>query len=198
MEMNQMTNPRRLIVISTAVVAALLLLSGSVALAVKSTTVGQSVVPAQNLAAGNATSVGHAYPYPGPGPFEPGPPPFSQLSGDGLIAWGVAFKEVSDPNAQPDEALIKSAYQDAQKRAQALASAAGIKLGSLLAITDSTQDRPYYKPCPPPALEGSPQPGAPTQVLPAPVQGKAIAQPFPCSNTTYLVAWVSLRYAIQS
>lgn len=145
--------------------------------------------------------------YPGPGPFQPGPPPYGQtgVGGDGLSAWGVAFKETSDANAQPDTDLIKSAYQDAQKKADALASAAGIKLGKLVAISDYTQAQPYYnKLCIQPQLGRpvpAPAPGAPTGSggsgtgTVVPVQPPQPA-PSPCPPQRYLVAWVLVRYQI--
>jgi hypothetical protein len=169
-----------------------------------------SVAP--GVPGGAATGI--LQPYPGPGPFQPGPPPFSQVgaSGDGLSAWGVAFKETADPGAQPDTDLIKSAYQDAQKKADALASATGLKLGKLLAITDYTQAQPYFnKLCVQPEM-GRPQPappavqGAPTgssgsgssgsgTVVPV---GPPQPVPAPCQAQRYLVAWVLVRYQIGS
>jgi hypothetical protein len=152
-------------------------------------------------------------PYPGPGPFQPGSPPFGQVgaSGDGLSAWGVAFKETADATAQPDAALIKSAYQDAQKKADELASATGLKLGKLIAITDYTQAEPYFnKLCVqpelgrpqagPPAAQGAPKgtgsggSGTGTAVPVEPPQ----PVPAPCQAQRYLVAWVLVRYQIGS
>jgi hypothetical protein len=155
-------------------------------------------------------------PYFGPGPFQPGSPPFGPLgqvgaSGDGLSAWGVAFKETVDANAQPDASLIKSAYQNAQKKADELASAAGLKLGKLVAITDYTQAEPYYnKLCVqpemgrpqavPPAAQGAPKgtgsgsTGTGTVVPVEPPQ----PVPAPCQAQRYLVAWVLIRYQIQN
>ncbi|HEX4622604.1 MAG TPA: SIMPL domain-containing protein [Myxococcaceae bacterium] len=161
------------------------------------------------LGAPSAGSTAILQPYPGPGPFQPGPPPYGQtgVGGDGLSAWGVAFKETSDPGAQPDTDLIKSAYQDAQKKADALASAAGIKLGKLVAISDYTQAQPYYnKLCVQPQLGRpvpAPAPGAPTgsggsgtgTVVPVEPPQPA---PSPCPPQRYLVAWVLVRYQIQS
>lgn len=141
------------------------------------------------------------YPYPGGGPFQPGPPPFAQpgASGDGLSSWGVAFKETTDSNAQPDAALIASAFQDAQKKAQALASAAGLKLGKLVAITDYAQADPYYgKPCIQPELgvQGGAASGATGTATIIPV-GPPVPAPSPCQPQRFLVVWVLARYQIQ-
>lgn len=150
------------------------------------------------LASGDALSSFYG-PY-GNGPFAPGPPPSGQVSsGDGIGAWGVAFKEVADQNTQADADLIKSAYQDAQKRAQTLASATGLKLGNLLAINDYTVTEPNYKACVQPMM-GAPgkfqqgsgsatvEPGVPTRPVPTPS----------CQAKFYAVAWVIVRYAISS
>ncbi len=161
------------------------------------------------VGAPSADSTAILQPYPGPGPFQPGPPPYGQtgIGGDGLSAWGVAFKETSDANAEPGTDLIKSAYQDAQKKADALASAAGIKLGKLLAISDYTHAQPYYnKLCVQPQLGRpvpAPVPGAPTGSggsgtgTVVPVQPPQPA-PSPCQSHRYLVAWVLVRYQIGS
>ena len=161
------------------------------------------------LGAPNASSAAILQPYPGPGPFQPGPPPYGQtgVGGDGLSAWGVAFKETSDPAAQPGTDLIKSAYQDAQKKADALASAAGIKLGTLVAISDYTQAQPYFnKLCVQPQLGRpvpAPAPGDPTGSggsgtgTVVPVQPPQPA-PSPCQSQRYLVVWVLVRYQIGS
>jgi hypothetical protein len=168
-----------------------------------------------NVALGAPGSANSAIlqPYPGPGPFQPGSPPFGQVgaSGDGLSAWGVAFKETADATAQPEAALIKSAYQDAQKKADELASATGLKLGKLIAITDYTQAEPYFnKLCVQPEL-GRPQAGPPaTQGAPKGTgsggsgTGTAVPVeppqpvPAPCQAQRYLVAWVLVRYQIGS
>jgi hypothetical protein len=175
-----------------------------------------------------STSASIAYPYPGGGgPFQPGPGPFGQggVAGDGLSSWGVAFKETSDANAQPDAALVKSAYQDAQKKAQNLASATGLQLGKLLAISDFGQNEPYFDKasCIQPELPNPagavPAPGAPSRTTPgssgasgsAPsgsgasnsgtATGTAIAAPpvpvpGTCVQKHYVVSWVLLRYQI--
>ena len=173
-----------------------------------------ATLPAGDIS-GTVANAAILQPYPGPGPFQPGPPPYGQtgVSGDGLSAWGVAFKETSDPSDQPDTDLIKSAYQDAQKKADALASAAGIKLGKLLAISDYTQAQPYFnKLCVQPQLGRpvpAPAPGASTGSDGAggsgiggsgtgtvvPVQPPQPA-PSPCQPQRYLVAWVLVRYQI--
>jgi Protein of unknown function (DUF541) len=164
-------------------------------------------------ATGSAPSgIAIAQPYPGGGPFEPGPPPFGQagVAGDGLSAWGVAFKESSDPAAQPDANLIKSAYQDAQKKAETLASATSIRLGKLIAIGDYGQNQPYFNGCiqpeqpkgSAPSGGGSTAPGAPApqvrpgqvETLPAPVSPDTA--PALCQGKYYVVVWVLLRYQI--
>jgi hypothetical protein len=168
---------------------------------------------ASNVALGAPGSTGNIaiiQPYPGPGPFQPGSPPFGQVgaNGDGLSAWGVAFKETADANAQPDADLIKSAYQDAQKKAETLASATGLKLGKLVAITDYTQAEPYYG-----KLCAEPQLGLPNQPPPAALPkgeptgtgtgtgtvapvGPTQPVPAPCQLQHYVVAWVLVRYQI--
>jgi len=155
-----------------------------------------------------------AQPYPGGGPFEPGAPPFGQsgVAGDGLSIWGVAFKESSDPAAQPDANLIKSAYQDAQKKADTLASATGIRLGKLIAISDYRQNQPYFNGCiQPEQPKGSaPSGGSSTapsvpapqigpgqvEILPAPASLDTVSAL--CQGKYYLVVWVLLRYQIGS
>ena len=182
----------------------------------------RSGAPTSSSAA-NGSSI--AYPNPGGiGPFQPGPGPFGQagVAADGLSSWGVAFKETTDAGAQPDAALIKSAYQDAQKRAQTLASATGIQLGKLLAISDFGQNEPYFdKACiqpeiPTPGAPGS-APGAVPSTTPksqgsggasgsgtsgsgtattgATIVGPPIAVA-PCVQKHYVVSWVLLRYQI--
>lgn len=171
-------------------------------------TTPSGVVGAAPAIAGEAfagTSI--AYPYPGPGPFQPGMPPFGQagVGGDGVSAWGVAFKEVSDQSAQPDTDLVKSAYQDAQKKAQMLAAAAGLKLGSVIALSDYSLNQPHFGGCvqpyaekgaPAPALRGAPagSGNAVPQIAPAP---PGPLPPVPaCQAKHYLVVWVLARYAI--
>jgi hypothetical protein len=221
---------RRLFLVSSAVLAALVLLSaGTYALLAGRNRTGNQIghtLPGQFAAAAALTSqtandaaagvsgsalaapaTAYAYPYPGPGPFQPGPPPFGQIqTGDGLSAWGVAFKEVSDENAQPSSDLVKSAYQDGAQRADNLASAAGIKLGKLLAISDYSFNEPYFnKACmmpmmgaPGKAQSGS-APGGATIVEPAPPTRTAPEPaPTPCQSKHYVVVWVSVRYAIGS
>jgi Protein of unknown function (DUF541) len=148
--------------------------------------------PGAGAANGSAPSnIAIAQPYPGGGPFEPGPPPFGQsgVAGDGLSTWGVAFKATSDPAAQPDADLIKSAFRDAQKKAETLASATGLKLGKLLAVSDYGQDQPYYTGCLQPVQPKGPLQGQ-AQILPdQPV-------PSPCQPQRNLVVWVLLRYQI--
>jgi len=210
---------RKFVLISSAVIAALVVLSaGAYALVAGRNAVPtgaiENTLPAQidagvtsqaatdtatGAARALAPSMAYAYPYPGPGPFQPGAPPFGQIqTGDGLSAWGVAFKEVSDQNAQADSDLIKSAYQDAAKRAETLASAASIKLGKLLAISDYSFNQPYYNRCVQPMMgaPGKAQPaGAPTIVQPAPPTRPA-PEPTPCQPKHYVVVWVFVRYAI--
>jgi hypothetical protein len=147
---------------------------------------------------------------PAPGAFEPGFPPFSQggAGGDGINGWGVAYREVKDPSAQPDSALIKAAYQDAEKKISELGAATGTKVGKLVSITDFSTNQSYFKPCvysgPPPskpvpgAAEGSTgsgsAAGAPTTTIaPAPP-----VQTAPCqaNGNQYVVVWVFVRHAI--
>ena len=143
---------------------------------------------------------------PAPG-FYPGTPPFGTggAAGDGISAWGVAYRQVSDPAAQPDAALIKAAYQDAEKKATDLASATGVKLGKLAAMTDYSNNQPYFKPCiysgGGPAV-GKPVPqgsaGSSSGSTGSGTVAPAIA-PAPCQATTnnnYLVVWVYVRHAL--
>jgi hypothetical protein len=168
---------------------------------------------ANRTATGSAPSgIAIAQPYPGNGPFEPGAPPFSQagVAGDGLSTWGVAFKESSDPAAQPDANLIKSAYQDAQKKAETLASATSLKLGKLIAVSDYGQNQPYFNGCiqpeqpkgSAPSGGGNTAPGVPApqvgpgqvEILPAPASPDIA--PALCQGKYYVVVWVLLRYQI--
>jgi hypothetical protein len=175
-----------------------------------------------NLRGNASTSASIAYPYPGGGgPFQPGPGPFGQggVAGDGLSSWGVAFKEASDANAQPDAALVKSAYQDAQKKAQNLASATGLQLGKLLAISDFGQNEPYFdKACIQPELpnpaDAVPAPGTAPKTTPGSsgasgsgisnsgtatgtvIAGPPVPVPGTCVQKHYVVSWVLLRYQI--
>ncbi|MGI8609860.1 MAG: SIMPL domain-containing protein [Candidatus Dormibacteria bacterium] len=159
---------------------------------------GGAALPVADSAA-NSSAIAQ----PAPGAFYPGMPPFGTggAAADGISAWGVAYRQVSDPAAQPDAALIKAAYQDAEKKAADLAAATGIKLGKLVAMTDNSNNQPYYKPCiypgGGPAL-GKPVPqgasgagasaGAPTTTIaPAPCQA---------NSNSYLVVWVYVRHAI--
>jgi hypothetical protein len=200
--------PKRALLIGGTTLAVLLVCSSLLAIAVLART-GSSNHPtitpgvsnglARNVATTDAigngsTAQGSAAMPAYAGAFEAGPPPFGQnLAGDGLIVYGVAQKEVADPNAKPDAALVKSAFEDAQKKAQGLASAAGLKLGSLLAITEYSQTQPYFKPCPGP-LQGVPE-TVPQKGVPAPQP--AIA-PYPCNSNSYVVVWVLTRYQVQS
>jgi hypothetical protein len=212
-----MTSRRTLV--TSVVVAVLVAMIGATALAMYQGTRPKShaggspsqgqvaVFPAAPADASNGSAalagsgIAIAQPYPGNGPFQPGPPPFGQsgVAGDGLSTWGVAFKATSDPAAQPDADLIKSAFRDAQKKAENLASATGLKLGKLLAISDYGQDQPYYTGCIQPLQpkssvpSGSSAPRAPqgqAQIVPdQPV-------PSPCQAQRNLVVWVLLRYQI--
>ena len=210
-----------------AIIVALVLLLGSAALAMidaranpaytdasksSSAIAGFRPAPlppqAAAAASGSATgdSIASSYLAPSGGVFQPGFPPFGQGgSGNGIGAWGVAYKEVQSDSAQPDAALIKSAYQDAQKHAQDLASAAGVKLGNLLALDHWGANQPWYGECKVGPASGKPVPatgngstgseGAPERVAPAP----PIAQPVPapqCQEKHYVVVWVMARYAI--
>lgn len=157
-----------------------------------------------------APSLGIAQP--AGGTFTPGSPPFGGTGGvsaDGLTAWGVAYRSVSDANAQADAALVKAAYQDAEKKATDLANATGNKLGKLLALADYSSAEPYFKPC---VQTGVPAPGKPVPdasgatgsgtANPGSVtsSGPAIEiAPAPCQatgNNNYLVVWVYVRHAL--
>ena len=147
---------------------------------------------------------------PAPGSFNPGGPPYGGAGGvaaDGLSAWGVAYREVSDANAQADAALVKAAYQDAEKKATDLASATGNKLGKLLALADYSNNQPYFKPCVqtgiPPKGAPVPQDANPGGSAPASGAGAATGStaiaPAPCQvsgNNHYLVVWVYVRHAL--
>jgi hypothetical protein len=159
-----------------------------------------------NGATGGAAGSSIATIYPvQPGPFQPGYPPFAQtgVAGDGLTAWGVAYKPVSDPAAEPDAALMKAAFDDGQKRAQSLAAALGLKLGSLAGVSDYALNQPSYNGCIEPLRGGAVSPQAPSgKSTPAPVPQTtaepappSIAQPMPpCQVQHYVVAWVLVRY----
>jgi hypothetical protein len=149
-----------------------------------------------------------AYPYIGGGPFQPGYPPYgfnAGATGDGLAAWGVAYQKTSDSNAKAGDDLIKAAYQDAHKQAASLASAAGLTLGKVLAISDYTMNQPYYTPCiqplPAPA-QGAPgatgqgSAGVPTTINPVKPGILPVPGPTSCNPEHYLVAWVMVRFAI--
>jgi hypothetical protein len=139
---------------------------------------------------------------PAPGSFLPGGPPYGEsgLSADGISAWGVAYREVTDPNAQPDTALIKAAYQDAEKKVADLGAATGVKVGKLVALSDHGTNQPYYKPCiqagpplgkpVPGAASGSGSTGSGITIQPAPIV------PCAANNNSYLVVWVFVRHAI--
>lgn len=149
---------------------------------------------------------------PAPGAYSPGGPPFGGTGGvaaDGISAWGVAYKEVDDASAQADSALIKAAYQDAEKNASDLASATGNKLGKLVALTDYTNNQPYFKPCvqsyggPPlgaPVPQGKPEAsgsGSPSSAGTANGSAVTIARaPCQASSNHYLVVWVYVRHAL--
>lgn len=179
---------------------------------------GQAPAPAtqdQRGVNGSSAVLGPAPPgtgiaYPGqPGVFQPEYPPFAStgVAGDGVTAWGVAFQEVPNATTEPGSALVKSAFEDAHKRAQALASAVGIKLGDLAGISDQAANQAFFGDCvkplpaqpgpggsapgsgtsdgPKPQLTANPEPPV-TTVAPAP----------PCTEKHYAVAWVLVRYHI--
>ena len=157
-------------------------------------------VPVADSAA-NSSAI--AQPAPG---FYPGMPPVGSggATGDGISTWGIAYRQVSDPAAQPDAALIKAAYQDAEKKAADLATATGNRLGKLASMTDYSSNQPYFKPC---IYSGGPAVGKPvpqgsagsssgstgsgsatTTIAPAPCQATG--------NSYYLVVWVYVRHAL--
>jgi hypothetical protein len=214
---------RNMIVVSLAVVVVALAIFGTVAFGIysgladgqhrKAAATPAAVVTGsaprlsrQDAATNVAAAPGEAIAQPAPGAFSPGSPPVAGggVAADGISAWGVAYKEVSDANAQADAALVKAAYQDAEKKAGDLASATGNKLGRLVALTDYSADQPYFKPCvqnsippqgkPLPEGSGSGSAGSATSSGPA----VAIA-PAPCQvtgNNRYLVVWVYVRHAL--
>lgn len=220
---------RNLVILSVVVVAMVTALFGTVAYGVytglnaghRTSTVGTVVsgtaaraalgLATDSAPAGSAGSAGSAaIAQPAPGYF-PGGPPFGDggVSADGISAWGVAFREVTDPKAEPDATLIKAAYQDAEKRVTDLTSATGVKAGKLVAMSDHTSNQPYFRPCiessgpplgkPVPGA-GTAQPGATgsgsapngTTVAPAPPQ----VLPCQANGSNYLVVWVYVRHAI--
>ena len=139
---------------------------------------------------------------PAPGLFNPGMPPYGTggAAADGISAWGVAYRQVSDQAAVPDAALIKGAYQDAEKKASDLAAATGTRLGKLVAMTDYSNNQPYFKPC---IYSGGPAVGKP---VPQGASGSGSATgapattiaPAPCqaNSNSYLVVWVYVRHAL--
>lgn len=136
---------------------------------------------------------------PAPGTFLPGGPPYGEsgVGADGISAWGVAYREVTDPNAQPDTALIKAAYQDAEKKVADLGAATGVKVGKLVALSDHGTNQPYFKPC----IQVGPPLGKPVPGAASGSTGSGIAiqpAPVPCAanNNSYLVVWVFVRHAI--
>ncbi|MEA2645296.1 MAG: hypothetical protein QOE92_379 [Chloroflexota bacterium] len=162
---------------------------------------------ASNIPGSAPTDIGIAPPGQ-PGVFQPAYPGFSTggVAGDGVTAWGVAFREVPNATTEPDAALLKSAFEDAHKRAQALADAVGVKLGELAGISDQAANQPFYGECVKPLpAQGVPEGSAPgssgsggstgsgvapdgtvTSIAPAP----------PCAEKHYAVAWVLVRYRI--
>lgn len=143
-----------------------------------------------------------AFAQPAPGAFYPGMPPFGNggAAPDGISAWGVAYRQVGDQSAQPDAALVKAAYQDAEKKASELASATGNRPGKLVSMTDFSNNQPYYKPC---IYSGGPAVGKP---VPQGATGSGSAAgaptttiaPAPCqaNSNSYLVVWVYVRHAL--
>jgi uncharacterized protein DUF541 len=154
-----------------------------------------SSAPATGIAVGQTASKG-ILPY--PGPDFPGLPPFpgQTPTGDGLHAVGVAYKQTEDAKAKPGQDLVRQAFEDAVEQAKELAQASGVKLGTLIAVSDLEQTQPYYRACVEPLAGGGAEskpaaPDSPT-ILPAPVPGS----PPDCSPTYYVVAWVFVRYGI--
>lgn len=165
---------------------------------------GTAAAAPTGLAAAENTST---FAQPAPGGFYPGMPPFGTggAAADGISAWGIAYRQVSDQAAQPDAALVKAAYQDAEKKASDLASATGNRLGKLVSMTDSSNNQPYYRPCT--------YPGGPAMEKPVPQgatgsgstgSGSAAGAttttiaPAPCqvNSNSYLVVWVYVRHAL--
>ena len=128
-----------------------------------------------------------------PGVDVPGMPPYPGQAGtaDGLHAVGVASRQAPGADAEPGQDLVKQAFDDAVKQAQALAGASGVKLGRLLSVSDVKQTQPWYKPCANDAVARVPEDkgssGDTPAILPAPI---------PCEPDYHLVAWVFVRYEI--
>jgi hypothetical protein len=157
--------------------------------------VAASSAPAMGPAVGRAASR-EILPY--PGPDFPGLPPFpgQTPAGDGLHAVGVAYRQTDDAKAKPGQDLVRQAFEDAVAQAKELAQASGVKLGTLIAVSDIEQTQPYYRACVDPLAHGGaeskPVPSDTPAILPAPVPGS----PPDCSPTYFVVAWVFVRYAI--
>jgi len=215
-----MSTKRILVIASAAVIASLfatVTMAGAVYLGVRSTvTTAAAQVPVDGSAKTTGIAVQSAVAplqesaAAASSTFVPGSPPTPQgaagLGGDGVFVSGVAYTQTTDNTAQPDSALVKAAFTDAQRKAQVLASAAGVKLGTLLAMTEYNQVQPYFKPCVMP-LPGIPPKGGSTgsggtgsggagsgtatgapAIAPAPVQS--------CTPNQYLVVWVTVRYQV--
>jgi uncharacterized protein DUF541 len=152
-----------------------------------------SVAPAvtTGVAAGRAAA-------PFPGPDFPGLPPFPSQApeADGVHAVGVAYRQTDDPGARAGRDLVRQAFEDATSKARELADAAGVKLGTLVGLSDVKQTQPFYKECfkPLQAPGAEAKPAAPDTPLDAP---SILPAPVPdCSPTWYVVAWVFVRYEL--
>lgn len=145
-----------------------------------------AIEPAAGIAADRAIGF--------PGVDFPGMPPYPGQAGtaDGLHAVGVASRQAPGADAEPGQDLVKQAFDDAVKQAQALAGASGVKLGRLLSVSDVKQTQPWYTPCATDVVaRGVPEDkgssGDTPAILPAPV---------PCEPDYHVVAWVFVRYEI--
>lgn len=125
------------------------------------------------------------------------PPGSDGITADGLTAWGFATGTASDATNEPGIDLLHQAFEDAASRAQRLASASGVTLGKILALTSSSSPNVVGFPCAQPAL-GAPQPapaastlgGSPLPTVVAPLP------PVPCPVISNVVVWVVVRYQI--
>ena len=125
------------------------------------------------------------------------PPGSDGITADGLTAWGFATGTASDATNEPGIDLLHRAFEDAAGRAQRLASASGLTLGKILAVTSSSSPNVVGLPCAKPALE-APQPAPVTSTLGGSPLPRVVAPlpPVPCPVIRNVVVWVGVRYQI--